>query len=762
MTAGRPWEYLLHMKTIDIRLLYTAIGSILASAAAAETAPLTEPSILDRVVVTASRQQANETAGSVHYLDESVLEQHSHADVNRILRQVPGLNLVEEEGFGIRPNIGIRGSGTDRNSKIAVLEDGVPIAPAPYSAPAAYYFPRLQRMSAIEVSKGPAAIQYGPQTVAGSVGMYSSPIPGSPGAGLGGKLDLIGGERGGLRGHGLAGGWTELGGWNLGMSLETLQEGSDGFKRLDSGGDTGYRLEDYVAKLALESGADAAREQSLEFKFQHSEEESDETYLGLALDDFRADPYRRYRASQVDDLDVEHDTMQATHRIQLSRNIDLTTIAYRTDTTRAWYKLNDVRNAANTAFVSLSSVLANPSAFPVEYAALVGEPGTSSATGALRVRNNAREYSATGIQSVLGIRFDTGTMAHDLEFSVRYHEDDEDRFQHDDRYQMADGAMVLTGAGAPGSQDNRIGSAEAWAFFMRDTMQAGRWTLTPGLRYETIALTQENWGTADPTRSAVPVILENSVGVWMPGLGVTRAIGESLRLVAGVHRGFVNPAPGSTADAERSWNYEAGLRFGQGPSAIEAIGFVVDYDNIVGTCTASTGGNCTIGDQFDGGRARVHGLELVASHDLGKALGARLSIPLSAVYTWTKGEFRTSFQSSFSEWGTVSNGDALPYVPEHQLTLNAGLEGQAWRLFLTVNYVDEARAQAGSGAIAPNERIDSRTLVDLSGEYDLNDSLRLFASFENLTDEVYNVALRPAGARPGAPRTVLAGVKLRF
>lgn len=750
------------MRTFDLRLLGAAIGSLLAGAAVAETAPLTEPSILDRVVVTASRQQAHETAGSVHYLDEAVLEQHSHADVNRILRQVPGLNLVEEEGFGIRPNIGIRGSGTDRNSKIAVLEDGVPIAPAPYSAPSAYYFPRVQRMSAIEVSKGPAAIKYGPQTVAGAVGLYSSPIPGAPGTGFGGKLDLFGGERDSLRGHAIAGGWTGLGGWNLGMSLETLQEGADGFKRLDSGGDTGFRLEDYVAKFAVESGADAAREQSLELKFQHSEEDSDETYLGLTLDDFRADPYRRYRASQVDELDVEHDTMQATHRVRWSDHVDLTTIAYRTETARTWYKLNDVRNAANTGFVSLSNVLENPSAFPVEFAALIGEPGTSSAAGALRVRSNAREYYATGIQSVLGVNFDTGTIAHDLEFSIRYHEDDEDRFQHDDRYQMVDGTMVLTTAGAPGSQDNRVGSAEAWAFFARDTIAAGGWVLTPGLRYETISLTQKNWGAADPARANDPAVLVNDVDAWMPGLGVTRAIGESLRFIAGAHRGFVNPAPGSSADAEQSWNYEAGLRFERGPSAIEAIGFLVEYENIVGTCTASTGGDCIIGDQFDGGRARVHGLEFVASHDLGQTLGTRLSIPVSAVYTWTEGEFRTSFQSAFSEWGNVTKGDELPYVPEHQLTLNAGLEGQAWRLFLTVNYVDRARAVAGSGAIAANERVDSRTLVDLSGEYDLNEMLHLFASVENLGDEIYNVALRPAGARPGAPRTVLAGVKLRF
>jgi Fe(3+) dicitrate transport protein len=750
------------MRSIEHRLLCTAVGTLLATAAGAETAPLTEPSILDRVVVTASYTDARETGGSVHFLDASVLEQHSHGDVNRVLRQVPGLNLVEEEGFGIRPNIGIRGSGTDRNSKIAVMEDGVPIAPAPYSAPSAYYFPRPQRMSGIEISKGPAAIKYGPQTVAGAIGMFSAPIPGTPGSGLDGRIDLIGGEHGSLRGHAIAGGWVDAGGWDVGMSLETLQERSDGFKSLDSGGDTGFRIEDYVAKLAFDSGEDAARAQSLELKFQHSDEDSDETYLGLTQDDFRADPFRRYRSSAEDGIEVEHDTMQATHRIHLSDNVDLTTIAYRTDTARTWYKLNDVRNAANTAFVSLSDVLADPAAFSVEYAALVGEPGTSSAAGALRVRSNARDYYASGIQTVLGMDFTTGAVAHDLELSVRYHGDDEDRFQHDDLYQMVDGAMVLTSAGAPGTQDNRVGSAEAWAFFARDTMQAGRWTLTPGVRFESISLKQRNWGTADRGRAADPAVSKNDVDAWMPGLGITRAVGASVRLIAGVHRGFVNPAPGSSADAEQSWNYEAGLRFDRGANALEAIGFLVDYENIVGTCTASTGGGCTIGDQFDGGRAQAHGLELVASHDLGKSLGSRFGIPLSAVYTWTEGEFENSFQSSFGEWGDVVAGDELPYVPEHQLTLNAGLEGQAWRVFLTVNYVDEARAVAGSGAIPASERIESRTLVDLSGEYDVNERLRLFVSAENLGDETYNVALRPAGARPGAPRMALAGVKLSF
>jgi Fe(3+) dicitrate transport protein len=593
--------------------------------------------------------------------------------------------------------------------------------------------------------------------------MYSTPIPGEPGGGPAGFARLTGGEYGTLRGHGIVGGYiTTEGGYDVGLSLETLQERSDGFKELDSGGDTGFRIQDYVAKLALRSSAGAERPQSLELKLQYSDEVSDETYLGLALDDFRAEPYRRYRSSQLDEMNVEHWTYQATHRIDFRDRLDLTTVAYYTNTERAWYKLNDVRNAADTGYSSLSAILGSPSAFPVEYAALVGEPGTSSAAGALRVRNNAREYYAAGIQSVLGIGFDTGAASHQLELSVRYHRDEEDRFQQDDRYQMVDGVMLLTSAGAPGSQSNRVGEAEAWAFYLRDTMDWGRWTLTPGVRYETIDLERTDWGSADPGRDGAVTVARSSVDAVLPGFGALYALTDSLSLVGGVHRGFVNPSPGSDADAEESWNYEAGLRYENGFASIEAIGFLVDYENLVGTCTASTGGGCTIGDQYDGGAARVQGLELIASWDAGAAFGLGVGIPLSAIYTLTDGEFRTSFDSDFGEWGDVQTGDELPMVPENQLTLNAGLEGQRWRAYLTLNYVDETRSVAGSGAIPDNQRIDSRTLLDLSGEFDLTAGASLFASVQNLTDEVYNVAFRPAGARPGAPRTVLAGVKMRF
>lgn len=728
-----------------------------AHAGSADDAEEQAPQIIESIVVTATKAEAIEIGGSVHLLDQEDLDRFSYGDIHRALRQVPGVYIQDEEGFGLRPNIGIRGSGTDRSSRIAVMEDGVLIAPAPYAAPAAYYFPRLTRISAIEISKGPASIKYGPLTVGGAINFFSTPIPDVPAGSAAGRAELLVGNFGGRRAHGWTGGWLPLGGGlEVGGLVEGVYERSGGFKRIDAGGDTGFEITDLVAKLGLRS---MDGRHALEFKYQRYDERSDETYLGLTLSDFRADPYRRYNASQVDQMNVGHETFQLGHRFDLSPHVNLTTVAYRHDTGRAWYKLNDVRNAANTGWVGISTLLSDPAAFPLEMADLVGAPGFTGRAGALRVRNNNRAYQATGIQSVLTTRFVTGGAAHNLELSVRYHEDEEERFQQDDRFQMVDGRMQLTSGGAPGSQDNRIGSARAWAFYVRDRIDAGPLTLVPGLRYETIDLRQTRWGLNDPTRTGPTTVARSGVDVLIPGISATWRVGPDVRLVAGVHRGFAPPGPGSDIDAETSWNYEAGVRLGDQEWRVELIGFLNDYSNLVGTCTASTGGGCNIGDQFSGGAVDVKGIEALASY---RFVGTGYAVPVSLAYTYTDARFRTNFTSLYGPWGTVAAGDRLPYIPEHQLTALLGLEFERARLSAAFNWTSEARAEAGQGAIPVQELIDDRLVVDVSAELDIMPGLALFGTVQNLLDATYNVAFSPAGARPGSPRLALAGLRARF
>lgn len=726
-----------------------------AAAAAESTPPL-----LGAVVITASKENILDVGGSVQFMDTADLAVFASGDPNRVLRRAPGVYIQEEDGFGLRPNIGMRGSGTDRNGRITVMEDGVLIAPAPYAAPAAYYFPRMARISGVEVSKGPAAIKYGPLTVGGALNLYSTPIPERAAGVASGEVELLGGNHGGRRAHGSVGGWIAAGGGlEVGALVEGLYERSNGFKRIDIGGDTGFEIGDFVAKLGMRT---TDGRHAIELKHQRYDETSDETYLGLTLADFNASPYRRYNGSQADVMEVEHQTWQFTHRFDIAPELSLTTVAYSHKTSRAWYKLNDVRNNADTGWVGISAILANPVANPVQMADLIGAPGYSGRAGSLRVRNNNRAYTAKGIQSVLSVGFDTSGLTHTLEVSGRYHEDDEDRFQQDDRYRMVDGRMVLSTAGAPGSQENRLGEAKAWAFFVRDTIEAGALTVTPGVRYESIDLTQTSWALTDASRTGANQAERTEVDVWIPGVSAAWRLAPDVRLIAGAHRGFANPGPGANPRVETGWSYESGLRFSHAGWLAEAIGFFNDYSNLVGVCTASTGGGCDIGDQFDGGKVDVKGLEVMASRTFGDRAAGSLSVPVSLAYTFTDARFRSSFVSSYGPWGTVLAGDRLPYLARHQLNLVVGLEGERARVSTALNWVGKSRARAGQGAIPASQLVDDRLLVDVSAELDLVGGISLFASIQNLFDRTYNVAFSPAGARPGAPRLALAGVRASF
>jgi len=173
------------------------------------------------------------------------------------------------------------------------------------------------------------------------------------------------------------------------------------------------------------------------------------------------------------------------------------------------------------------------------------------------------------------------------------------------------------------------------------------------------------------------------VSAFIPGLGATYDVDDRWQLLAGVHRGYSPPAPGTTVDAEESVNFEAGLRFADGGWNAELIGFLNDYDNLVGTCTASTGGECTIGDQFSGGEVEVYGVEAELSYQIAELGSSGISMPLRANYTWTQGEFQSSFRSAFEEWGNVNAGDELPYLPENLWFFEAGLQADGWSRVLS-------------------------------------------------------------------------------
>src|SRR3712207_6730884 len=144
-----------------------------------------------------SKFQARNRTGSAYYVSPEELGKFGYTDINRMLKAVPGVNVCEEDGFGLRPNISLRGTKAERSERITIMEDGVLAAPAPYSAPAAYYFPNAARMHAVEVLKGSSQVQYGPFTTGGAINMVSMPVPSR----FMGKADVSFGSYNTFKGH---------------------------------------------------------------------------------------------------------------------------------------------------------------------------------------------------------------------------------------------------------------------------------------------------------------------------------------------------------------------------------------------------------------------------------------------------------------------------------------------------------------------------------------------------------------------------------
>jgi len=713
---------------------------------AGENASDLDNEAIETVTIIGHKADVADIPGSAHVIDSEELEVFAQSDILRVLRSVPGVYVQEEEGFGLRPNIGIRGSGLDRSARIALLEDGVLIAPAPYSAPSAYYFPTQRRMSSLEVLKGPAAVVIGPRTTGGAINMISTPIPES----TGGKIDVRWGNHGGNDAHLNYGSRGERVSW----LLETVQSASDGFKHIDGpvGGSTGFDLEDYVAKLQVDSDPASRVYQSLRFKVGRTDQSSDATYLGLTDDDFAADPYRRYAASAGDNIVSDHQQYQLSYVIDPGNSWRGQITAYRNDFARNWYKLRSIDG------VSISRVLFDPTTYSNELDYIKGETSTDAA---IIKRANNRAYFSQGFQARFEYDFGIGDSDIGLTAGVRLHEDEEDRFQHQDTYRMDNGVLMLTDAGAPGSTTNRVSSADVRAVFIDTEIRNGRWILTPGLRFEDIEMQRSDYSTSDPGRSQGPTRMrESNVSVLIPGMGALFRVNDDWRLLAGVHKGFNPPSPGSTAAEESSVNFEAGFRFDNSALGVESILFYNDYDNLVGTVTESTGGGGDIGDQFDGGAVRVNGLELSSNSML--SVGA-FEIPLAVQYTWTQtAEFRSAFESGFEPWGDVNVGDELPYIPKHQLQFTTGLVTEKWRFNIAANYVGQMRANAGQGEVAVGDRVESHVVWDLLANWNLNERLGTYIKVDNLLDETYVAARRPAGVRPGLPRTAYLGFNYRL
>lgn len=705
--------------------------------------------IIDANTIFGSKYAANHRTGSSYYVSPEELKKFNYTDINRALRSVPGVTFYEEDGFGLRPNISLRGTSPQRSAKISLMEDGVLIAPAPYSAPAAYYFPSVGRMQAVEILKGSSQVQFGPFTTGGAINMISAQIPDK----LNGEIRASYGAFDTQQILARVGDSKQ----NFGYLVEYLNFGSNGFKNLPDNSNTGFDINEVTAKFKVNTNPDAKIKQALETKFHYYDERSNETYLGLTEEDFDANPYSRYASSQDDRMTAQQIQLMFTHVLEFSKNFRVTSNAYYNKFSRNWFKLDDV--VFNGDQQSIANVVNNPSLFEDHMAIVRGD--VDSEADALLLKANNRVYYSKGIQTKIDYHWYGDQTFHDIEIGLRYHYDEEDRFQWEDGYRIVNQEMTRTSEGLRGAEGNRISSATAFASYIMYKLKYKKLTLTPGFRYENIVLQRDNFGSNDPNRSGNNLaIRENRVDVFIPGIGFNYAFSKNAALFGGVHKGFSPPGSEDGEEPEESINYELGSRFTIGQLRGEIVGFYNDYSNLLGNDLAATGGTGSL-DQFNAGEVAVSGLELLFNYEL-LPKHTKFKLPVTFGYTYTNTEFLNSFGSVDSIWGEVAEGDELPYIPTHQFNILVSLEHAKYELNLSGRYNGEFRTLAGAGTIPDNELVASNFIIDFSAKYHLSSNLSLTGNIINMLDETYAASRVPAGLRPGHPFGAYAGLEFRF
>jgi len=716
----------------------------------------------DLETITIVGDKSKSIPGSGQFINRIRIEKLNQPNINHVLRIITGVSIRDEEGFGLRPNIGLRGTPVNRSAKITLMEDGILIAPAPYSDPSAYYFPTFSRIQGVEVLKGSSQIKYGPYTIGGAINLLSTAIPSSSQGFAHMAYGSFGTNQQRL--------WIGDSRKNIDYVFEINRMASNGFKELDHGENTGFDRRDVMGKLRWHTNEDALVFQSVTLKFVSSSEEGNETYLGLTYDDYKNNPLRRYAGTQKDLLDMNHNHITLSHLILPAKGLSIHSTAYYSYTFRDWGRINTAGGQ------SLNAILQNPDALGTAYQILTGQ-----ANGHIDFQSAARTYLSKGLQTNAQYLFNTGDLTHKIQFGIRYHEDQADRYATRSIFAMTDGTMVQTTAGVKGNQENQLRNGRSLATFLNYDLHIEGLKISPGIRFENINFDFQNYGNADNARLGTALkTAENELAVLLPGVGFNYRFNESLNILGGIHRGFSPPGMPSVtsstgqAKMESSTNYELGYQLDKGGFSAKMVGFFNNYNNILGSDNISGGGAGT-GDMFNAGNAYVQGLEISLEYNLlqRRKSTTNLTLPVSIAYTFTDAEFQETFLNGGGDWGSglISKGDKIPFITPHLLTANIGLSSNKIDLTLTSRYTGITRVSPGKDDyIFPGEKVkymdinalNGFLLMDLSVNYRFTKSFTAFTTINNLTNNKGIVANLPQGFRPNMPLNINLGFKINF
>lgn len=669
--------------------------------------------------------------GSVESIDARTLEISRPFNFNEALRKAPGVYTRDEEGFGLRPSISIRGLDPNRSAKVLLLEDGVPLGHAPYGDTDAYYHPPIERYNGIEILKGSSQIAHGPNTLSGAIN-YLTPAPPEK---FSGSLTLIGGNRNYFNGYGSLGASFGKGAGETGVLFDFLRKQGQGARE-----NMRFGLNDVLVKTVTKLNERGT--QTLGFKFNYYGEDSNVTYSGLTLAEFTANP--RANPFRNDFFYGDRFGGSALYTNALNSKIVLTTALYVSNFKRDWWRQssNSDQRPNRRGFNGCTGL--------AELNTLCGNEG------------RLRDYDTFGIDPRLKI----SSRAGETDLGFRYHRETQNRIQQNND------TLGPNGRGGVTVEDNQRKNS-AVSGYIQHRFLFGKLAFTPGVRIEHVNIERTN-------RLGTPVTGKTDVTEVIPGIGVAYSPFSRLTIFAGVHRGFSPPRPADIInnttggvielDPELSWNYEVGFRSLPARGLrLSATFFRLDYENQIVPANLSGGVGSTL---TSAGETLHQGLEFDGRWDSGVTFNSAHNFYVRTAYTFIgTAEYRgTRFSNVGGFSATSITGNRLIYSPKHLATTTFGYSHAIGfdALIEAIHTGEQFGDDLNSIPVSANGQrglIPSYTVWNATANYRIGKLERyaptVFVTVKNLADDTFIVDRR-RGIMVGIPRLVQGGVKLRF
>jgi Fe(3+) dicitrate transport protein len=691
-----------------------------------QVGPFTEAVTVTAVQIAGSPDTVKQIPGSVDIIDKETLQASRVFNFSEALRKVGGINVRDEEGFGLRPNIGIRGLNPTRSTKVLLLEDGIPTTYAPYGDNASYYHPPIERFESFEILKGSGQILYGPVTVGGVVN-YITPAPPVKRSG---SVTLLGGNRDYFDGSISYGGtWRGTGA----LLNYTRKQGEGSRDNVRSG------LNDVNLKLVQV----LTQKQTLTFKGNYYGEDSNVTYSGLREDEYQANP--RQNPFRNDFFYGDRYGASLAHSYLFRSDAILNTTLYGSSFKRHWWRQSSNSNQR-------PNDRADPSC-----------GGMANLNTTCGNEGRLRQYTHWGVESRFRFSQRWFMVKSETDFGVRAHFENQDR-------QQQNGATPMARSGVIVEDNERIN--EAYSTFVQNRFFLGNLTITPGVRIERVRYERTNRLAND----GLGVTGRTDLTQLVPGLGAAYNFGSKTTAFAGVHRGFAPPRTEDIIsntggvvelDPELSWNYEVGMRsLVHAGVRLETTYFRMDYENQIVPASLAGGVGATL---TNGGETLHEGIEMTSRIDTGTLFQSPHNVYFRVAYSYIPtAEFRGTRFSNVPGFTEVSvTGNRLPYAPEN--LLNATLGYSHPRGFNAMLESVSVGRQFGDdlNMVQPSPDgqrglIPGFTVWNATVNYEV-ESLRtnFFFTVKNLSDKLYIVD-RSRGILPSSPRLLQAGLTFRF